>query len=238
MACASHASASRALPSHPRKPENMKPSKVRPGFRLAAGIISVLALAIGLPVSIVVAMTSDPSVWWVVVPSLITGVGFATIALRGRLFPLGRARQGVPSTLSLLHRVTSAQAKQLDGLMTEFSLAYLAVFDSAGRTLYQTGSPATPACQRAVSALLGSEAEAARTFASWAAQRLPGGGGAGADGWTFYLPQQNTMVAAFFCGYGPAELTRKSGALGARVVEALAPDRAARGVSSPARKQP
>ena len=61
-----------------------KTTEARTGFRVLAGIISVLILAIGLPTSIIVAVRHDPSMWSVAFTSLIVGIAFGTVALTGR----------------------------------------------------------------------------------------------------------------------------------------------------------
>lgn len=65
---------------------NAKPKSVeaRPGFRMLAGIISAPILATALPMSVIVAVRSDPNMWLVAFPSLLVGVGFATVAYTGR----------------------------------------------------------------------------------------------------------------------------------------------------------
>ena len=55
----------------------------RPGFRVLAGIISVLIFTTGLPMSVMVALHDDPSMWLIAFPSLLVGVGFATVAVTG-----------------------------------------------------------------------------------------------------------------------------------------------------------
>src|ERR1035437_926693 len=117
--------------------------------------------------------------------------------------------------------MTDEQARQLERLATEFSLAHLVVFRRTGESLFKTGNPTTPWCREAVSRMFGSAAEAARTFKSWAAQRLPSGGGAGDEGCMFHRPQQNIMVGAFFSGCERVELGRKSRALESRVLDIL-----------------
>ena len=117
--------------------------------------------------------------------------------------------------------MTKEQTKQLDRLAIEFSLAHLVVFDATGKSIYKLGTPTSPWCRSAVTAMVGSDAAAARTFESWAAQQLPGGGGAGDEGCTFYRPQQNIMVGAFFSACERIELGRKSRALESRVLDIL-----------------
>ena len=117
--------------------------------------------------------------------------------------------------------MTKEQAKQLDRLTVEFSLAYLAVFDADGKSLYKRGTPTTPWCRNAISSMFGSDADAARTFESWAAQRPPGGGGVGDEGCIFFRPQWDIMVGAFFSGCERVDLGRKSKALKSRVLDIL-----------------
>ena len=61
-----------------------RPAEARKGFRVLAGIISVLIITIGLPASIIVAVRNDPSMWLVAFPSLIAGIAFGTVAFTGR----------------------------------------------------------------------------------------------------------------------------------------------------------
>jgi hypothetical protein len=117
--------------------------------------------------------------------------------------------------------MTDEQARELESLATEFSLAHLVVIHRTGESLFKTGNPTTPWCREAASRMFGSATEAARTFKTWAAQRLPGGGGAGDEGCSFYRPQQNIMVGAFFSGCERDALGRKSKALELRVLDIL-----------------
>lgn len=58
----------------------------REGVRVLAGILSVLIFAIGLPVSVIVAVRNNPSVWGAAFASLYCGIGFFTVAFTGRWF--------------------------------------------------------------------------------------------------------------------------------------------------------
>lgn len=61
-----------------------QPADTRQGIRVVAGVISVLILTTGLPVAVVVAVRSDPSMWLVAFPSLLVGLSFGSVALTGR----------------------------------------------------------------------------------------------------------------------------------------------------------
>jgi len=61
-------------------------SQSRPGFRVAAGIISVGIFTIGLPTSVIMAVRGDSSMWFFAIPSLVVAIGFATVAITGRWF--------------------------------------------------------------------------------------------------------------------------------------------------------
>jgi hypothetical protein len=61
-------------------------SKARPGFRVAAGIISVLFFTIGLPVSVIMAVRGDWSMWLFAFTQVLVGIDFATVTLTGRSF--------------------------------------------------------------------------------------------------------------------------------------------------------
>ncbi len=71
-----------------------KQSRARTGFRLAAGIISVGILTMGFPMSVVVAIRTDPSMWFVAFPSLVVGIGFATVVFTGRWLCFKRTHDG------------------------------------------------------------------------------------------------------------------------------------------------
>ncbi len=57
-----------------------------------AATIGVLMLIAALPISIVVAVRSDPSMWFVAFPTLVVGVGFVTLAITGRFLCFRRPR--------------------------------------------------------------------------------------------------------------------------------------------------
>ena len=66
--------------------------EARPAFRCAAGVISVLMLTTALPMSVIVAVSSDASMWFVAFPTLVVGIGFATVAITGRWLCFTRRR--------------------------------------------------------------------------------------------------------------------------------------------------
>jgi hypothetical protein len=60
-----------------------KAAEACPAFRVLAGAISAGILTLGLPMAVIVAVRSDPSMWLVAFPSLLVAVGFGTVALTG-----------------------------------------------------------------------------------------------------------------------------------------------------------
>lgn len=69
-----------------------KQEEARPAFRYIAGIIGVLMLIAALPVAVAVAVSRDPSMWFVAFPTLVVGVGFVTLAITGRFLCFRRRR--------------------------------------------------------------------------------------------------------------------------------------------------
>jgi hypothetical protein len=67
-----------------------KAAEARLGFRVLAGITGVLILTTALPLSVLVAVRSDPSMWLVAFPSLVAGLGLATVAFTGHWLRLKR----------------------------------------------------------------------------------------------------------------------------------------------------
>jgi len=67
--------------------------EARPAFRCIAGVIGVLVLILALPISVVVAVSSDSSMWSVAFGTLVAGVGFVTLAITGRFLCFRRDTQ-------------------------------------------------------------------------------------------------------------------------------------------------
>ena len=68
-----------------------KADEARLGFRIFSGIIGVGILTTALPLSALIAVRSDPRMWLVAFPSLVAGVGLATVAFTGHWLRFKRA---------------------------------------------------------------------------------------------------------------------------------------------------
>jgi steroid 5-alpha reductase family enzyme len=66
------------------RPRVCATSEARPSFRLLAGILSVLMLLIGLPVTVFMAIGGSPYRWLDVLTMVIVMAGFGSVACTGR----------------------------------------------------------------------------------------------------------------------------------------------------------
>jgi hypothetical protein len=66
------------------KPKLFTTSEARPGFRLLAGILALLMLLIGIPVTVYMAIGGSLYRWLDVLTMVIVGTGFSSVAYTGR----------------------------------------------------------------------------------------------------------------------------------------------------------